>query len=304
MTGSGKRTHQRQLAKRARTRQQTRAVEQRRRRMKVGIVATSAVLMVLLVGAVLLFKPTPKVDAKPSNTPTPASSPSGKPGKKTGTVSFQGQPPAKVACGAAVPAALNKPKPQFGSPPPQTIDPAKTYTATFDTSCGNFSVQLDPAGTPLAVNNFVFLADQGFYDGTYFPRIVAGFVVQGGDPQGTGGGGPGYTFTTETNPTLKFGSKAGVLAYARGAALNTNGSQFFVTVAPQSFLDTNGPYTAFGTVTQGLSVVTKISALPAQTDAGCASATEQCRTLQAVYLNSVKISVSNPKPTPTASPSK
>ena len=304
MTQSGKRTHHRQLAKTARKRQQVRAGEQRRRRMQVGIAAGTALLLLAAVGAVFLLKPTPpKVIARPSKTPTPVSTPTATPGKKTGTVKFQGQPPAAVACGAQVPAALNQPKPQFAAPPSQTIDPANTYMATFDTSCGTFTVKLDAAGAPLGVNNFVFLADQGFYDGTYFPRIVKGFVIQGGDPAGTGGGGPGYTFTTETNPTLQFGSQAGVLAYARGP-IDTNGSQFFVTVAPQSFLDTSGPYTAFGTVTQGLAVVTKISALPAQTSAGCASPTEACRTLQAVYLNSVKISVSKPTPTPAPSPSK
>jgi len=303
MTGRGKRTHQRQLAKMARKRQQVRAMEQRRRRMQVGIAAGTAALLVVAVGSVLLFKPAVKPNAKPSNAPTfsPPGSPSG-PATQTGTVTMQGKPPATVACGGSLPPDAGKPKPQFSGPAPQTIDPASIYTAVIQTSCGQIQIKLDPADTPIATNNFVFLADKHFYDGIWFQRIVQGFMIQGGDPLGTGGGGPGYTFSTEVNNSIKFGAKPGVIAYAN-SGLDTNGSQFFVTVAPQSFLDQSGPYTAFGTVTKGLEVLQTISNLPAQTGPGCASATENCRTDQAVYIDSITITVTTPKPPHTPSPS-
>ena len=303
MTGSGKRTHQRQLAKMARKRQQMRAVEQRRKRLQVGIAVGIAALLVVVVGAALLSKPAPKVIARPSKRPTatPSASPSVKPATQTGTVTMQGRPPATVACGGSVPAAAGTPKPQFSSPPKQTIDPASTYTAVIQTSCGEIQITLDPVGTPVATNNFVFLADKHFYDGIWFHRIVQGFMIQGGDPLGTGVGGPGYKFTTEVNQTIKFGDKPGVIAYANSGP-NTNGSQFFITVAPQSFLDQSGPFTAFGTVTKGLNILQRISDLPAQTDAGCASPTEKCRTDQAVYIDSITIRVTKPKPSPSPSP--
>ena len=304
MSGSGKRTHQRQLAKVARKRQQTRAAEQRRQRMKMGLAAGTAALLVVAVGGVLLFKPAATSSAKPSTTPTvaPTVSPSAAPGTKTGTVTMQGTPPKTVACGGSVPAAAGKPKPQFSSPPPNTLQTANTFIAVIATSCGTFDVKLDPVNAPLATNNFVFLADKHFYDGIWFHRIVKRFMVQGGDPLGTGAGGPGYQFTTEVNSAIKFGDKPGVIAYANKGP-NTNGSQFFITVAPQSFLDTSGPYTAFGTVTKGLNVLLKIAGLPAQTAPGCASPTEACRTDQAVYIDSITIKVTKPAPSPSATPS-
>lgn len=301
MSRSGKRTHQRQLAKMARKRQQQRAAELRRQRTKVGLAAGTAALLVVAVGGVLLLKPAAKSSAKPSTAPTV--SPSLAPGTQTGTVTMQGTPPKTVACGASLPPAAGKPKPQFSSPPAQTINPANTYTAIVATSCGTIEIKLDPVGTPVATNNFVFLAGKHFYDGIWFQRIVKGFMIQGGDPLGTGSGGPGYKFDTELNRTIKFGGQPGVLAYAN-SGINTNGSQFFVTVAPQSFLDTSGPYTAFGTVTKGMNVLLKIAGLPARTaTTGCASPTEACRTDQAVYIDSITIKVTKPKPSASPTPS-
>ena len=304
MSGSGKRTHQRRLAKIARKRQQTRAMEQRRRRMQIATAVGTVAFLIIVVGGVVLLRPTSTTSALSSKSPSvaPVGSPTPKPATQTGTVTMQGHPPATVACGASLPPDAGKPKPQFSSAPAQTINPTSTYTAIIQTSCGEIQITLDPTGTPIATNNFVFLADKHFYDGIWFHRIVKGFMIQGGDPLGTGGGGPGYQFNTEVNQTIKFGNTAGVIAYANSGP-NTNGSQFFITVAKQSFLDTNGPYTAFGTVTKGLTVLTKISDLPAQTDPGCASATEQCRTDQAVYIDSITIKVTKAKPSPTASPS-
>ncbi|MEP7060100.1 MAG: peptidylprolyl isomerase [Actinomycetota bacterium] len=302
MSGSGKRSRQRQLAKTARQRQQMRAAQQRHRRVQQGIAATIAGLLVIALGGVLLFRPESKSTAKPSRRPSvsPTSSPSAQPVTKDGTVNLEGTPPTTVACGASLPPDAGKPKPQFSGPPKQTLKQGDTYTAIVSTSCGIVEIKLDAVDTPLATNNFVFLADRHFYDGIWFHRIVKGFMIQGGDPVGTGGGGPGYKFTTEVNQSIKFGDKAGVLAYANSGP-DTNGSQFFITVAPQSFLDTSGPYTAFGQVVKGLDVLKTISNLPSTTDAAC-QPQEACRTKDAVYINSITIKVTKPKPSSSPSP--
>ncbi len=148
---------------------------------------------------------------------------------------------------------------QWSSPPPMTIDKNKAYTATIKTNFGDITVQLFPKDAPLAVNNFVFLARQGFYNGVKFHRIVKGFVIQGGDPTGTGRGGPGYKFADE--PVTR-NYVAGMLAMANSGP-NTNGSQFFITLAD---LSTKLPknYTIFGQVTGGFDVVKKIGDVPVQ----------------------------------------
>jgi len=134
------------------------------------------------------------------------------------------------------------------------IDPKKTYRATMETDKGTIEVQLFPEYAPKTVNNFVFLAREGYYDGVTFHRVIANFMVQGGDPTGTGRGGPGYQFEDEVkgNP-LKH--EAGVLSMAN-AGPGTNGSQFFITHSPQPHL--NGKHTVFGKVTAGQDVVNAI----------------------------------------------
>ena len=140
---------------------------------------------------------------------------------------------------------------QWSSPPSMTIDPNKAYTATLKTNFGDIKIQLLPKDAPLAVNNFVFLARQGFYNETKFHRIVKGFVIQGGDPTATGTGGPGYRFADE-KVTRNY--TAGTLAMAN-AGPNTNGSQFFICLADIG-LPKN--YTIFGLVTAGMENVTKM----------------------------------------------
>ncbi len=146
---------------------------------------------------------------------------------------------------------------QYSAYPPMTIDKNKKYLATFKMAKGGeFVVQLFPDKAPKTVNNFVFLARDGYYDGTTFHRVLDGFMAQGGDPTGTGRGGPGYYFEYEPND-LKF-DKPGVVAMAnQGAATPTNGSQFFITFVPTPQLD--GGYTIFGQVIQGMDVVNKIT---------------------------------------------
>ncbi len=132
-----------------------------------------------------------------------------------------------------------------------TIDTAKNYTATFETAKGTIVVDLFTKDAPKTVNNFIFLVKDGFYDGTVFHRVIPDFMIQGGDPEGTGRGGPGYKFEDETkgNPNLH---KVGSLSMAN-AGPNTNGSQFFITHVVTKWLD--GKHTVFGQVRSGQDIV-------------------------------------------------
>src|ERR1041384_6954649 len=127
-------------------------------------------------------------------------------------------------------------------------------TATFDTVEGTFKIELFEDKAPITTKNFIDLAEKGFYDGTIFHRVIDGFMIQGGDPTGTGRGGPGYKFADEFHPQLKHTSE-GILSMAN-AGPNTNGSQFFITLAPTPHLDNR--HAVFGKVTEGMDVVRKI----------------------------------------------
>jgi len=144
---------------------------------------------------------------------------------------------------------------KWNQPPEMQIDPQKQYRAIIETARGTIELELYPQYAPITVNNFVFLAKQGFYDGVSFHRVIDNFVIQGGDPTGTGRGGPGYQFTDELkNNPLKH--ETGVISMAN-AGPNTNGSQFFITHSPQPHL--NGKHTVFGKVVQGMDVVNAIT---------------------------------------------
>jgi peptidyl-prolyl cis-trans isomerase B (cyclophilin B) len=146
------------------------------------------------------------------------------------------------------------PQKQWSSPPAMQIDAKKTYQATVETNRGTIELELYPEHAPKTVNNFVFLAREGFYDGVTFHRVIPNFVIQGGDPTGTGTGGPGYRFEDEVkNNPLKH--ETGVISMAN-AGPGTNGSQFFITHSPQSHL--NGKHTVFGKVIEGQDVVNAI----------------------------------------------
>ena len=142
----------------------------------------------------------------------------------------------------------------YSAAPAMTIDPNKTYAATFDTSRGQIVCDLFPKDAPATVNNFVFLARDKFYDGTKFHRVIADFMVQGGDPQGTGSGGPGYKFADEVKNNPRRHQR-GSLSMAN-AGPNTNGSQFFITHIATDWL--NGKHTVFGQVRTGQEVVDAI----------------------------------------------
>ncbi len=144
---------------------------------------------------------------------------------------------------------------QFDAPPEMQIDRDAIYVATIETLKGDIVIELFAKRTPVTVNNFVFLAKQDFYDGTTFHRVIPGFMAQGGDPTGTGAGGPGYQFEDEIVPGIRF-DQEGLLAMANSGP-NTNGSQFFITYAPAPWL--NGLHTIFGKVVSGMDVLEEIT---------------------------------------------
>ena len=143
---------------------------------------------------------------------------------------------------------------QWNKSPEMVIDPKKKYSITMSTDKGDIVLELFADKTPNTVNNFVFLAREGFYDGIIFHRVIADFMAQGGDPTGTGTGGPGYRFADEFHPSLKH-DKPGILSMAN-AGPGTNGSQFFITHIPTPWL--NGKHSVFGQVVQGMDVLLSI----------------------------------------------
>ena len=209
--------------------------------------AGQLLLFVLLFTAILAIsacgsssKSTPSPTPNPTLSPTQLETPTAQPASTATPSPTQGE---KIM--------------KWSSAPAMSIDQNKQYIATMKTNFGDIVIQLFPKDAPLAVNNLVFLARQGFYDGVKFHRVVKGFVIQGGDPTGTGSGGPGYSFADE-KVTRDY--VVGTLAMAN-AGPNTNGSQFFITLVDLSGqLPKN--YTIFGIVTSGFDVVQKIANVP------------------------------------------
>jgi peptidylprolyl isomerase len=150
------------------------------------------------------------------------------------------------------------PEKQF-SAPVSVIDPARDYVAVITTEKGDITVQLNPQAAPVTVNSFVFLACSGFYDGVTFHRVIPGFVAQGGDPTGTGTGGPGYTIPDEYSD-LPF-SLGTVAMASTGPNTNSGGSQFFICydLSPESAASLYGKYTIFGKVTGGLDILNQLT---------------------------------------------
>ncbi|MCD0165526.1 peptidylprolyl isomerase [Deinococcus sp. 12RED42] len=191
----------------------------------------------------------PAATRAPVTAPAPAVTPAPTPAPAAPAVSFQ-----------VMPFLSETPVRSFTAAPAMTIDPARSYRAILKTARGDITVDLNAKGSPVAVNNFVFLARHRFYDGTRFHRVIEGFMAQGGDPLSAdtarqsewGRGGPGYQFAAEVNNGLRF-DRAGVLGMARSQSLNSQGSQFFITVAPADFL--SGGYTVFGQVIGGQNVL-------------------------------------------------
>jgi cyclophilin family peptidyl-prolyl cis-trans isomerase/predicted small secreted protein len=178
-------------------------------------------------------------------------------GKSPATPSGQGQDPASLGGEQAGESAVSKPSElSWDEPPEMQIDPQAIYQATFKTEKGDVVVELFAERAPVTVNNFVFLARAGYYDDTTFHRVIPGFMAQGGDPAGTGTGGPGYQFQDEILADLTF-NEPGLLAMAN-AGPDTNGSQFFITYVPTPHL--NSKHTIFGKVLEGMAVLNSLSA--------------------------------------------
>jgi len=152
---------------------------------------------------------------------------------------------------------------QYSAPPAMQIDPSKKYTAILHTSRGDITVDLFAKQAPATVNNFVFLARDGFYNNTTFHRVIGGFMAQAGDPTGTGTGGPGYRFNDEPGALALQHNSEGILSMAN-AGRNTNGSQFFITYGPTPHL--NGRHAVFGKVSAGLDVLRSIRERDPQSD--------------------------------------
>lgn len=211
---------------------QAKKTEQRTRMIGLGIV----VVVLLLLGFMFLNNGSANEPELPVSTPPPVT-----------------EAPTEAALTQEPSTSTSL---QYNVYPPMTIDQNKQYTATFTmASGGKFVVQLFADKAPLTVNNFVFLSREGFYNGITFHRVIDGFMAQGGDPTGTGTGGPGYTFADEFDSNLTF-DKPGLLAMANSGP-NTNGSQFFITFAPTEWL--NGKHTIFGQVIEGMDVVNAIT---------------------------------------------
>lgn len=175
---------------------------------------------------------------------------------------------------------------QYDKMPEMALEPESLYFASIETNKGTFRLELLADAAPLTVNNFVFLAKEGFYDGVVFHRIIEEFMIQTGDPTGTGSGGPGYRFRDELPPALPYAP--GVVAMAN-AGPNTNGSQFFICTGPSSeYLNQRPDYSVFGRVSDGFDVVQKIAATPV----GRSPMGEQSRPLEEVRIEHIEIETS------------
>lgn len=238
-------------------------VERRQKMVRRGI--TVVVLAALAVGIYFATSSSskPKTTLAKSSTTTSTSSPAT---TSTSSPASSADAKAQAAANAAAVKAGCPSNPytrvnnqSYSAPPPMTIDPAKTYTATVVTDIGTFTIALDAQADPKTVNNFVFLADHGFYNCVIFHRVIPGFMDQTGDPTGTGTGGPGYSYTGSTPKPASPQYPIGSVAMANSGSTSSNGSQFFIVTGPEGeSLPPN--YTLFGHVASGMNVVDAINA--------------------------------------------
>jgi peptidyl-prolyl cis-trans isomerase B (cyclophilin B) len=190
-----------------------------------------------------------------------------------------------VACGGTAPATAGQTKPKYSKPPALSIDTNKTYTATVQTSCGTMVVKLDPRVSLNAVNSFVFLAKSHFFDGLIFHRIAKGFVDQGGDPLGSGSGGPGYSTRDIPPKGTRYPLGAVAMAKSGNEPPGTAGSQFFIVTGQQG-ASLPADYALIGSLTSGQDVANRINDLPTVNNVS------DGMPLQRVYIVSVTIKVS------------
>jgi peptidyl-prolyl cis-trans isomerase B (cyclophilin B) len=273
-------TRQRELARlRARREQERRQVRRRRALRTYGTLGILIVLAAVGGGLLLANRPASKPSAAPTTTAATATTVA-----PTGARIDAPSAPATVACGGKLPPRHAHPTAK--SAPTSRLDATRTYTATFQTSCGSFKVRIDPSTAPIAAANFVSLARKGFYDSTWFHRILAGGgnigVIQGGDPKGTGQGGPGYHIKDEPakgSPYTKY-----TIAMAKASAPNSAGSQFFINTSDNNNAGWKGAYAVFGKVVSGQSVVDRIGQVPVGGQNGSPT--------QAVWIEKLTVEVS------------
>jgi len=263
----GKRTRDRQLAKLYERRRRQR-LHKRRQRIVAATVGILVALGGVGTGLFLLARGGSKTHPQASGSPSSSASPT----------------TAAVACGGSVPAAASEKKPSFKKAPKMTIDRRKTYTVTMVTSCGTIAFKLDPKLTPNTVNSFVFLVGKHFYDGLIFHRIARDFVIQGGDPTGTGSGGPGYKTVDPPPKDAKYPPGTVAMAKAGSEPAGTAGSQFFIMTGKSSGLTPD--YAIIGSVVTGQDVVDKIGALAIENGAS------DGKPVQTVYIVKVTVKVS------------
>jgi cyclophilin family peptidyl-prolyl cis-trans isomerase len=228
----------------------------RRRRLFTMLIVWATILGLVLGGVALFRGGDGGQDVAADATTTTAAGPT--------TTSTLPEGLADVECSTDVPgAATSEDRPTFDEAPAMEIDVDAVYRATVETSCGTLVWELDPSAEGVSaagVNNFVFLARQGFYDGLSFHRVIPDFMIQGGDPQGTGGGGPGYDWGSPDDTPDDLQYELGDLAYANSTGEDTSGSQFFLITGPQGVgLPPN--YIKFGTTVEGLDIAQRISYL-------------------------------------------
>jgi len=246
---SDKRARQR-AAREARLAQEAKRQKRRKQIRNLILVVVAAAAIVGIAFAVSSGNSTPKKSATSSTTTTASA---------TGNAKLQAEANAaavKAGCPASTQTRVNTQT--YAAAPPMTIDTTKTYTATVVTTTGTFVITLDPKTAPQTVNNFVFLADKGFYHCVIFHRVIPGFMDQSGDPTGTGTGGPGYTIPDENPPTASPQYPIGSVAMANTGQPHSGGSQFFIVAGPQGESLANS-YALFGSVTSGMNVVDTIN---------------------------------------------
>jgi cyclophilin family peptidyl-prolyl cis-trans isomerase len=273
-----KRTRNRQLARQHERRHAERQQQQRKRQTTRALV----VLVVALVGGGIAYFALSGGDDTQAGASGATTGPTGATSSPKTVKPTPG--PAEVACGGTEPKAATEPKPQFTAPK-QVVKPGKTYTAEVQTSCGTIVIELLADQAPQTVNSFVFLAQEGYFDGQRFHRLDTSIdVIQGGDPTGTGTGGPGYSIPDELTGNESYGP--GTLAMAN-AGPDTGGSQFFLITGDAGHnLDANPAYTIFGMVTEGLDVAKQIQQLPIQDPSAGISGQQPT---QSVYIEKVTI---------------
>jgi cyclophilin family peptidyl-prolyl cis-trans isomerase len=273
-----KRTRNRQLARQHERRHAERQQQQRKRQTTRALV----VLVVALVGGGIAYFALSGGDDTQAGASGATTGPTGATSSPKTVKPTPG--PAEVACGGTEPKAATEPKPQFTGPK-QVVKPGKTYTAEVQTSCGTIVIELLADQAPQTVNSFVFLAQEGYFDGQRFHRLDTSIdVIQGGDPTGTGTGGPGYSIPDELTGNESYGP--GTLAMAN-AGPDTGGSQFFLITGDAGHnLDANPAYTIFGMVTEGLDVAKQIQQLPIQDPSAGISGQQPT---QSVYIEKVTI---------------